>query len=47
MDAAVVVRPSSASRWSVWRELETRTDRLASYGALAIGVGSLLAFLLL
>lgn len=43
----VAARTATPSRFSIWRELESRTDRLASYGALAVGVGSLLAFILL
>ena len=35
------------SRFSIWRELETRSDRLASYGALAVGLGVFVAFLVL
>lgn len=41
-----VVAPSP-SRFSVWRELESRSDALASYGALAVGLGVFAAFLLL
>lgn len=43
----VAVRTATPSRFSIWRELESRSDRLASYGALAVGVASLLAFVLL
>lgn len=43
-----VAGPAAApSRFSVWRELESRADRLASYGALAVGLGVFVAFLLL
>lgn len=44
-----VAGPATAapSRFSVWRELESRSDRLASYGALAVGLGVFAAFLLL
>lgn len=35
----------SPSRFSVWRDLESRADRLASYGALALGLGFVLGFL--
>ena len=43
-----VVGPATApSRFSIWRELESRSDRLASYGAFAVGLGVFAAFLLL
>lgn len=38
---------AAPSRFSTWRELESRADRLASYGALALGLGVFVAFLLL
>lgn len=38
---------STPSRFSVWRSLESRADRLASYGALALGLGVCFAFFLL
>lgn len=38
---------AAPSRFSIWRELESRSDRLASYGALAVGLGVFVAFLLL
>ena len=42
-----VAGPATAapSRFSIWRELESRADRLASYGALALGLGVLVGFL--
>ena len=38
---------AAPSRFSIWRTLESRSDRLASYGALAVGLGVFAAFLLL
>ena len=42
-----VAGPVAPSRFSIWRTLETRSDRLASYGALAVGLGVFVAFLVL
>lgn len=36
---------SMPSRFSIWRALESRSDRLASYGALALGLGFVVGFL--
>jgi hypothetical protein len=35
------------SRYAIWRSLESRADRLASYGALALGVLAIVAYVVI
>ena len=39
--AMSATRVLPASRYAIWRSLETQVDRWASYGALALGVSAL------
>lgn len=43
MSAPVALAPAP-SRFAIWRTLETRADRLASYGALAVAFAAVLAY---
>lgn len=41
-----MLTPAAPSRFAIWRSLETRADRLASYGALAFAFTVVLAYVL-
>jgi len=45
-EATMTPAASLPSRFAVWRSLESRADRLASYGALAFAFAAVLAYVL-